>query len=253
MDRIAIISDIHGNMPALEAVLADIGSRGITRIFCLGDLIGKGPHPEQVVDRVRKACEVVLKGNWEEGTLHPPGEVGPNFARTLTWLKSKLGQERMDYLDSLPFCTEFLMSGRQVRLFHSSAKSIFHRVHPVHALEERLAMFENTEFTGPCKSGRTPDVVGYADIHNAYVQSFQGKTLFNTGSVGNPLEIAPASYAVLEGAYGSAEPASFCLQLVRVPYDIELAVQHAGAEAGMPDLAEYISELRTACYARMKK
>ena len=53
MERIAIVSDIHGNMTAWEAVLSDIRSRGMERIFCLGDLVGKGPDPVQVVDSVR--------------------------------------------------------------------------------------------------------------------------------------------------------------------------------------------------------
>lgn len=250
MDRIAIMADVHGNLPALDAVLGDIERRGVKRIICLGDIIGKGPNPGLAVDRVREVCEIVLRGNWEEGMLHPPEEVSSDFARTISWLEQKLGHGRMDYLDSLPYCAEFVLSGKQVRLFHSSAKGIFHRVHPGHPLEERLAMFEDTELTGQCKSSRTPDVVGYADIHSAYVQHFLGKTLFNTGSVGNPLEIAQASYAILEGEYGSSEPASFGLQLVRIPYDIELAVRQAEAEQGMPGLAEYVSELRTARYAR---
>lgn len=62
MDRIAVISDIHGNWPACEAVLEDIASRGISRVFCLGDLIGKGPSPSEVLDAVRQRCEVVVRG-----------------------------------------------------------------------------------------------------------------------------------------------------------------------------------------------
>lgn len=69
MDRIALISDIHGNMPALEATLADIQRRDIERIFCLGDLVGKGPHSAQVVDSCRQVCEATVKGNWDEGIL----------------------------------------------------------------------------------------------------------------------------------------------------------------------------------------
>ena len=53
MDKIAIISDIHGNIPALESVLQDIRERNISRIFCLGDIVGKGPHPEKAVERSR--------------------------------------------------------------------------------------------------------------------------------------------------------------------------------------------------------
>ena len=62
MAQIALISDIHGNIPALEAVLRDIQRRGIETIYCLGDLIGKGPHGDVAVDMVRTHCQQVIKG-----------------------------------------------------------------------------------------------------------------------------------------------------------------------------------------------
>ena len=67
MERIALISDIHGNLPAFEATLNDIERRGITRIVCLGDLAGKGPHGDVVVDVCRARCEGVIRGNWDDG------------------------------------------------------------------------------------------------------------------------------------------------------------------------------------------
>lgn len=66
MERIAIISDIHANVVALEAVLEDIGKRKIDRIFCLGDIVLKGASPCEVVDIVRKKCEIVVKGNCDD-------------------------------------------------------------------------------------------------------------------------------------------------------------------------------------------
>jgi len=57
MERIALISDVHGNTIALETVLSDIRRRGIERVFCLGDLVGKGPDPDLAVDICRNACE----------------------------------------------------------------------------------------------------------------------------------------------------------------------------------------------------
>ena len=59
MDKIAVISDIHGNMPALETVLDDIRQRGIEQIFCLGDLAGKGPLSAEAVDTIREVCDIV--------------------------------------------------------------------------------------------------------------------------------------------------------------------------------------------------
>jgi len=252
MDRIAVIADVHGNLPALEAVLKDIEGRSVSQIICLGDTIGKGPNPDLAVDRVREVCAVVLRGNWEEGVLRPTGEVSAEFRRIIDWNVHKLGPDRCSYLGNTPLSCDLLISGRLVRLYHSSAQGIFHRVHPTRPLEDRLAMFENTELTGTSPEERTPDVVGYADIHSAYIQHFEGKTLFNAGSVGNPLEIPQASYAIIEGLADGTALTSFSINFVRVPYDVEKAIRLARDEVGMPGLAEYESELRTARYARKK-
>lgn len=250
MNRIAVISDIHGNVPALQAVLNDIQKRAIERIICLGDLVGKGPDSDQVIDIVRNRCESVVKGNWDD-LMNKKMEINnpayPAFHETQAWHKQRIGPERLAYLASLPFSCEFPLSGRLVRLFHASSTSVYHRVYPTHPFEERLAMFENTEETGTPSDKRTPEIVGYGDIHTSFLQQLQEKTLFNTGSVGNPLDTTQASYAVLEGEWGSWLPAAVSVQLIRVPYDIELAVRLA-EQSGMPELDAYKQELRTARY-----
>src|SRR5581483_5075745 len=170
MDRIAIISDIHGTLPALEATLADIRGRGIQRIACLGDLAGKGPSADVVVDRCRGICEWVVQGNWDDGLLaetdHP----------TLQWHRERLGRARLEYLGQLPAVVEFTISGKRVRLFHASQQGVYTRVYMNDTPEKHAAMFENTPFTG---DGPPPDVVGYGDIHDAYVKTFRSKILFN--------------------------------------------------------------------------
>ncbi len=238
MDRIAIISDIHGNLPALEAVLADIRSRKIDTIFCLGDLVGKGPHSDLAVDLCRQACAVTVKGNWDDFI------VGETKNTTLQWHQRRLGPERLAYLQALPTTIEFYMSGKGVRLFHASHNSVYYRVRMSDTSDKQLEMFTNTDFTG---NALQPDVVGYGDIHNAFLKSFQHKVLFNVGSVGNPLDLTLASYAILEGRYECKSAGGFSVQLVRVPYDIDLAIQQA-ADEQMPELELYANELRTARY-----
>jgi predicted phosphodiesterase len=238
VEQIALISDIHGNIPALEATLDDIRRRNIRRIFCLGDLVGKGPHSDQATDICREVCEIIIRGNWDDFLLRPTDKP------TLQWHRQRLGPARLAYLATLPATIEFEMSGKQVRLFHASQQGIYHRVYEDDTHDAHVAMFNNTAFTG----GRfAPTVVGYGDIHSAYVKSFQGHILFNVGSVGNPLDVTQASYAVIEGAYGSVSSASFSVQLVRVPYDIEGAIHQAEA-AQMPELEAYADELRTGRY-----
>ena len=92
------------------------------------------------------------------------------------------------------------MSGQHVRLFHASQVHEFHRVHYHHTDEQFRAMFTNTEFTG---FGPTPTVVGYGDIHGTYLEADLGLTLFNAGSVGNPLDAPGAPYVILEGEIDS--------------------------------------------------
>ena len=152
MERIAIVSDIHGNMTAWEAVWKDIQRRGVDRIFCLGDLVGKGPQPAEVVDQIRSVCEVVIRGNWDE--LVAVNQDVVDF----TWQAEQLGAERVAYLASLPFSYEFKISGRLVRLVHASPQSVYHRVQPWDDMDRRLAMFDP-----PTKDSGTgvADIVGY--------------------------------------------------------------------------------------------
>jgi predicted phosphodiesterase len=241
MNQIAVISDVHGNLPALEAVLQDVQQRGITRILCLGDLVGKGPNAAQVVDWLREVCEIIIRGNWDESVLTPSQN------QHVVWQRRQLGQARLDYLATLPTTIELLMSGKHIRLFHASAIGIYHRVQMNDTVEAHHGMFANTAFTG---DAITPDVVGYGDIHSMYLKTMRQRILFNAGSVGNPLDLTQAAYAILEGVSESRDPAPFTIRLIRVPYDIERAIRDA-EDAQMPDLLPYVQELRTARYRNL--
>lgn len=244
MDRIAVISDIHGNVPALEAVLEDIRKRGISRIDCLGDLVGKGPDSAAAVDLIRASCAEIVRGNWDDFIPNESDD------EPVLWHQSVLGEERLAYLRKLPYVLEYYMSGRLVRLFHASPRSLYERIQPWDGLERRLSLFDPTDW---CESPVPADVVGYGDIHQTYLQQLPGgRTLFNTGSVGNPLDLTQASYVILEGNYGSKAPGPFGIQFVRVPYDIERTVKLA-EKLGMPQKEAYIKELRTAVYRGLQK
>ncbi|WP_306894902.1 metallophosphoesterase family protein [Agromyces albus] len=240
LDRIALISDVHGNLTALEAVLADIAHRGIDRIINLGDTAGKGPRGEATVERCRQACETSIRGNWDDFLR----TIGDDDPEEMVWWRDELSTESLAWLGALPLSLDLVMSGRRIRLFHASAESPHVRVHFQHTPEQFAAMFRNTEMTG---DGPEPDVVGYADIHDAYVESFEGRTLFNIGSVGNPLDEPTPSYVVLEGVTDAAAPAPFGIQFVRVPYDIEAEIAVA-ERLRMPRRDVWATELRTAVY-----
>ena len=87
LERIALISDVHGNLTALEAVLADIEARGIERIFNLGDYVGKGPRGSEVVDRCQQLCEVNILGNWDDFLPDPDRDIENEALR---WWKKEL-------------------------------------------------------------------------------------------------------------------------------------------------------------------
>lgn len=183
MEKIALISDIHSNIVALKAVLEDIESRGITRIFCLGDIVLKGSSPCETLDLIRNKCEVVIKGNCDNYAVNPnyknPNE---NHLYHRRWYNNILGEERIEYLRNLPMYKDLYVSGTLVRMFHASKNDLDYRVFDISSVEEKMKLFED--------ESNIPDIVFYADIHKQYLQKIVNKTLINVGSVGNALEIS---------------------------------------------------------------
>lgn len=243
MERIAIISDIHANITALDAVLDDIKKRNIKRIFCLGDLVTKSVNPDLVIDKIRENCEVVLKGNCDDSTSKADLSL-PKF-----WTARKIGKERCEYLKSLPVSFEFYMSGHLVRLFHASPYSLSHIYNPMFSnkntrysgeeLESVENLFSNTSFLGKTDSDPTADIIGYGHIHTPNIFRFKNKTIFNTGSVGMPTEMLNdniddstntfstlSSYIILEGDYDSKQLSSISINLVRVAYDVNKEIEN---------------------------
>jgi len=246
LESIAIISDIHGNTTALEAVIKDIRSRNIKRVFCLGDFIGKGPDPAKALDMFCEFCEKAVMGNWDAlvALIDPGVPVSDGLQQHIDWHRSRLGPDRMEILARLPFALDFTMSGRKVRLLHASPQGLFYRVFHEDTEAKHLGMFANTEYTSP---EFIPDVVGYSDIHHAFCKSYDHKLLFNVGSVGNPLDVPTASYAVIKGNYGSPGEDTFNIDIIRLPYDIETEIAKA-RRSGMPEIEAYVAELKTGVY-----
>ena len=85
----AIISDIHGNLEALQAVLADIQQQDVEAVYCLGDVVGYGPNPRECVDRVME-CQLVLLGNHDQGAMFDPEGFNPSAERAIFWTRSQL-------------------------------------------------------------------------------------------------------------------------------------------------------------------
>jgi protein phosphatase len=250
---IAIISDIHANITALEAVLNDVRSRGLTRIVCLGDVVGKGPSGAACVDAIRALeCPVVM-GNWDLLVADKNENQHPAIHDALEWERAQLGAERLEWLRDLPYALDLERHAGLVRLLHASPQGLWHRVGMKAILSGRAdkiaGMFADTELTG--HANRKPQAVGYGDIHTAFVinlpaympelQAVKHRTLFNVGSVGNPMDAPVPAYAILGGGAGLE------ITIVRVPYDNEQECRIA-LEAKMPYLEEYLEETRFARY-----
>ena len=237
LDRVAVVSDVHGNLTAYQAVLADIDARGITRVVNLGDVVGKGPRGAECVRLTREREIATVQGNWE--AFLSTGADGP-----AAWWWDQLDPDQRIWVAALPFHHDLVLSGRRVRMLHASPQGVFSRVSYLHSQEDYERMFLNTEHTG---NGPEPSCVLYGDIHGTYLQGDDNQTLVNVGSVGNPLDATTASYVVVEGVADSLDPAPFGIQFVRVPFDTEAEIAVAFA-SGMPEAREYAIELRTGLY-----
>ncbi len=234
--QIALVSDLHGNWPAVEAVDRDIRGRGIDRVICLGDILGKGPSGSACIDWVRGRCEAAVMGNWDETIVQGEGEQS-------RWFAAQLTADRFAYLAALPYTHALTISGRAVLLYHG--RPLTPIVYAESPQEDKLAAMAAFDAAAP-----RPDWVGFGDVHRAFVHSFRdGRTLFNVGSVGNSIGATRACYAVLSGEEGPTD-APISLQLVQLPYDVERAVAMARACAGLPKADAYERELRTGEYSR---
>ena len=121
MKRIAVFSDIHGNLDALESILNDIERNRIDEIICLGDLIGMGPNPKECLDIVMDSRIKMVKGNHEIYQINDElyrDHLSPNEKEHRDWIKEKLDDREIDYIDNLPMTIEELNNGKLFTFSH---------------------------------------------------------------------------------------------------------------------------------------
>ena len=259
MDKIAIISDVHGNITALNAVLTDIKNRQISKMISLGDNITKCTHPDLVIDTLKKECDIILLGNCDYEICKPESK-NKNF-----WTRNKIGEDNANYILTLPKSYEFYLSGHLIRLFHASPHSLTQIFNPMYSHGDNNSieitpdkLFENSSFISKTDDDPIPNIVGYVHIHTPFVVRYKNRTLFNPGSVGVPIEMlntdindktnifsTVASYIILEGNLNDKTLSSISFQLVRVPYDIEKEIKDLQA-SDMPNKQETIRSLISA-------
>jgi diadenosine tetraphosphatase ApaH/serine/threonine PP2A family protein phosphatase len=238
---IALISDVHGNLPALEAVLADIGSRAAdARIWCLGDTVGYGANPAECVDLVRARCEVVIAGNHDLAVAGDPRcadtvqpglwEGGPGAG--VRHALATLGPERIAWLRTLE-PTRLLDN---VELVHGSTRDpVWEYVRTVESATAHLRLQQrelgavghtHMPLIWELPPGATEATGGMMTAGSTLVLERGTRRVFNPGSVGQPRDRDPrAAWASLE---------SGTLTFHRVDYDTARA-RDAIRSAGLPD------------------
>lgn len=263
MDRIAIISDIHGNLEALKSVLDDIKERNINRIFCLGDIIAKGTHQQECVDLVKENCDVILRGNCDEYFTSDIDLLTKTQSEVdrIFWNKNKLNEETRKYLSNLPYCYEFYLSGRLVRLVHAHPEKIDKFVGNIDKIDRLYELFLPSSNT---ISDKRADVLIYGHIHTPYIQKIYNRTIINTGSVGNAIDVfrndekdgdvkntTVANYLILSGNFNSKNiDEKISYELVCVPYDIDMELNDNDDNI---EFESYEEEIRKGKYRDMAK
>ena len=208
----AIISDIHGNLEALEAVLQDIENQGITEIYCLGDVVGYGPNPIECLELVRKKVAMSLLGNHDQASLFDPEGFNSSAERAIFWTREQLenlhvfgADDRWDFLNGLPR----IYREEDIIYVHGSPRNPLNEyvfqddVYNERRMERLFSAIPKYAFQGHTHVPGvfTEDREFYApdEISMRYILGDK-KAMINVGSVGQPRDRDPrACYVVLDG------------------------------------------------------
>lgn len=194
--KYAVISDIHGNMQALNTVLEHIKKQDVDKILCLGDLAMAGPEPDKTIDFVKRQDWQIIQGNtdnmianFSDNLFENLKQKAPIMANALKYDVNEIKQENIDYLNSLPVNFELLVENVKILMVHGSPRKQDENIFPNLSDEEVTQMTENTD-ANLILCGHTHLPCGY--------QLKNKKTVVNVGSVGRPFTDKPLScYAVI--------------------------------------------------------
>jgi putative phosphoesterase len=231
VSELALISDIHGNGVALDAVLADLDRRGVDHIVCLGDLAGGGPQPREVIAKVRELGCRVVRGNADRWLLEglPPGRSAETrrLGEVVAWAGARLAPDDVDYVAALPQTLSVRgADGRSLFCFHGSPRADVESLLATTAEHELDAVFGTVQAS----------VLAGGHTHLQLLRRHRDRILVNPGSVGLPLGSLTASaakaplpawaeYALVRGDRGLE------ISFHRVPVDVEAVAE---ATAVMP-------------------
>ncbi len=233
--RYAVLSDIHSNLVALEAVLGDISEAEIDRYLCLGDLVGYGARPNQCCDMIREFDAVGVRGNHDEAAVDPGrAEWFTAPARyCILWTREQLRPDNLDYLANLP-AVEIL---DDMTLCHGSIPDPGHYTVTAEdallsfdAMNTSITFFGHTHYAEWFMSQQNGELPTEYPLPTGGRLTLEDgcRYLVNPGAVGQPRDVnEQAAYAIYDDETGEIE-------LRRVHYEIEKAALQM-KEAGLPD------------------
>jgi putative phosphoesterase len=233
---IAAFSDIHSNKHALDAILADIGQRQPEHIVCLGDLVGYGAYPNEVIDSIRAAGIPTIAGNYDDGVGFDRDECGCAYVepadaergdRSLRWTQRVVTADNKAWLRSLPRELRFEVAGKRILCAHGSPRRINEYLYEDRPERSLTRMFADL----------AADVILIGHTHLPYHRRVGAVHLINVGSAGKPKDEDPrAAYALV------AIDGDVTAEFRRVSYDVEGAARAIEA-TDLPH--EFAAQLRT--------
>jgi putative phosphoesterase len=239
VNRVAVITDIHGNLAALEACLAAIDAIGVEATYCGGDLVGYGPHPNEVCALIEERAIPTIYGNYDYAIARELEDCGCAYVtqhdrelgqQSVAWTLAHTNAHSKDFMRALPFDLRVELGTQRVRLVHGSPRKVNEYLFadkPAHTFE-RIA------------AGSDCDVLVFGHTHKPWIQPYGGVLFVNCGSVGKPKDGDPrAAFAVLELDQAGGVRAS----IERVSYDAQ-SVSREVLAAGLP--GEYAEKLLAA-------
>jgi predicted phosphodiesterase len=241
--RLALISDIHANLPALQSVLADVESKGITDIFHLGDLVGYAPWPNETVQLLTARGITGVSGNYDSTVATDYKHCGCRYEDprqeelshlSYAWTRENVSAETKALLGRLPFRIDLTplgghLSGPRVILVHGTPT-----LNTLYWTEDRSDDFcRNMARHAHANPG---DVIAFGHTHLPWTRDVDGVHFINTGSVGRPKDGDwRAGYVVLD-----LTTHGVMMEFVRVEYDVELAAHSIQASSLPEEFARFL-------------
>lgn len=214
MKKVAILSDIHANIPALEAVWNDLTKQRVDEVYHLGDLVGYNPYPAEAIQFVRENRIPGLVGNYDMAvagdepdpvSTYLKPSISPAGRAAYEWTAERVSAEDRAFLLSLPHRIDLTLNGRRATLVHGSPDSIREYLLPDVPEDRFNELFDSSRF----------DIMLCGHTHIPMIRRFNGGVVINPGSVGKPKDGDPrASYLILH-CNGDVEP-----ELRRVDYPV---------------------------------